>query len=85
MRRTANVSELKARLSGYLAEVRNGETITVCNRETPIARLVPIDGPAQGVSVREAVDPTALPVGQRIGLKRRIDVVALLRADRAEG
>ncbi|MDE0103849.1 MAG: type II toxin-antitoxin system prevent-host-death family antitoxin [Bryobacterales bacterium] len=84
MNRTARVSELKARLSGYLAEVRNGGTITVCNRETPIARIVPIDGGVQGVSIREAVDPTALPVGQRIGLKRRIDVVPLLRSDRAE-
>ena len=84
MDRTANVCELKARLSDYLAEVRSGRTVTIFNRNTPIARLVPIDCGVQGVTVREAVDPTALPVGHRIGLNRRIDVVALLCADRAE-
>jgi hypothetical protein len=29
------VSGLKARLSGYLAEVRSGETVIVCDRKTP--------------------------------------------------
>jgi prevent-host-death family protein len=35
------VAELKARLSAYLRKVRAGETITVFDRDTPIARLVP--------------------------------------------
>lgn len=84
MDRRAHVSDLKARLSDYLAEVRRGRTVTIRNRKTPIALLFPIERGAQGVTVREAVDPTALPVGHRIGLNRRIDVVALLCADRAE-
>ena len=78
------VSELKAKLSGYLAHVRKGETVTVCDRKTPIARLVPLDDNARGIKVREAIDVEGLPVGPRIDLKKRIDVVALLRADRAE-
>ena len=83
MDRTANVSELKARMSGYLAKVRCGRSVTIRNRKTPIARLVPIERGLQRVTVREAVDPTALPVGHRIGLNRRIAVVALPCADRA--
>ena len=40
---TAKVSELKARLSAYLAEVRSGGEVLVCDRTTPIARLVPVE------------------------------------------
>ena len=82
--RTAKVSELKAKLSGYLAQVGSGETVTVCDRKTPIARLVPIDENAGRPQVREAIDPDGLPVGRRIRLKKRIDFVALLRTDRAD-
>jgi antitoxin (DNA-binding transcriptional repressor) of toxin-antitoxin stability system len=39
----ANVSELKAKLSAYLAEVRGGATVVVYDRATPIARLEPFD------------------------------------------
>ncbi len=39
--KSAKVSELKAKLSAYLAEVRNGGTVVVYDRNTPIARLVP--------------------------------------------
>jgi prevent-host-death family protein len=35
------VADLKAHLSEYLAEVRAGETIVVCDRRTPIARIIP--------------------------------------------
>ena len=78
------VSELKAKLSAYLADVRAGETVVVCDRKTPIARLVPIDEaaddeltiePAKGrlPSLRE------LP---KVRLRRKVDVVALLRESR---
>jgi len=36
------VAELKARPSAYLRRVRDGETIKVLDRDTPIARLVPL-------------------------------------------
>ena len=79
---TVKVSELKARLSGYLAQVRRGATVTVCDRRTPIARLVPFEGDAGGLEVREPVDVRGLPAATRIALRRDVDVVALLRADR---
>ena len=78
----AMVSELKARLSEYLAQVRRGATVTVCDRRTPIARLVPFDGDAGGFEVREPTAAADLPLGPGITLRKQVDVVALLRADR---
>ena len=82
MNQTAKVSELKAKLSSYLAQVRRGATVTVCDRQTPIAQLVPVDRDAGGLEVREPIDANALPTAQRIKLRKRIDVVALLHSDR---
>lgn len=45
------VAELKARLSSYLRSVRRGHPVTVCDRDTPIARLVPYPGQGE-LSVR---------------------------------
>lgn len=36
------IAELKARLSAYLRKVRAGQTITVLDRDVPIAHLVPL-------------------------------------------
>lgn len=82
MDHVVKVSELKTRLSGYLARVRRGETVTVCDRRTPIAKLVPFDEHPGGIAVREAIDVVGLPTASRVALRKRIDVVALLRADR---
>ena len=40
--KTVNIAELKNRLSAYLNEVRTGHEVLVCDRHTPIARIVPI-------------------------------------------
>lgn len=45
MSRTS-VTELKARLSHYLREVRRGGEVEVLERGVPIARLTGIEGPA---------------------------------------
>ena len=82
MNEIVKVSELKAKLSGYLARVRGGATVTVCDRRTPIAKLVPFDDDPGGIEVREPIDAGGLPVAPRIALRKRIDVVALLLADR---
>jgi prevent-host-death family protein len=54
--RTAQVSELKAGLSAYLARVKAGEEVVVTDRGTPVARLVPVGHPvghhAEWASVR---------------------------------
>ena len=46
------IAELKARLSEYLRSVRNGGTLTVLDRDTPIARIVPYA--AQPLEIRKA-------------------------------
>ena len=40
--KNARISELRDKLSEYLARVRKGETVIVYDRDTPIARLEPI-------------------------------------------
>ena len=83
MKRT-NVSGLKARLSAYLADVRGGETVIVCDRNHPIARLVPV---AEVGEDRLHIEPAKgqLPSLQelpKIRLRRKVDVVAILRESR---
>jgi len=39
--KTVKVAELKAQLSAYLRAARRGQAVTVCDRDTPVARLVP--------------------------------------------
>lgn len=39
--KTVKVAELKAQLSAYLRAARRGHAVTVCDRDTPVARLVP--------------------------------------------
>lgn len=40
--KNARISELRDKLSEYLARVRKGETVIVYDRDTPIARIEPI-------------------------------------------
>ena len=40
--RSANIAQLRDRLTQYLREVRAGEEIIVRDRQRPIARIVPI-------------------------------------------
>ena len=44
----ASVTELKARLSQYLREVKRGGEVQVLERGVPIARLSPIHGSSPG-------------------------------------
>ena len=76
----AKVSELKARLSAYLAAVRAGGEVLVCDRETPIARIVPVDTSADDVSTIPASAPPA-SLKKIIGVrpKASVDVDGLLR------
>ncbi len=50
--KSVGIAELKARLSEHLKSVRNGGTLTVCDRETPVARIVPYAG--DPVEIRRA-------------------------------
>lgn len=39
--KTVGIADLKARLSEHLRSVRKGRTLTVLDRETPVAKIVP--------------------------------------------
>ena len=39
--RSVNIGELKARLSAHIKMVRDGEEVLVCDRNKPVARIVP--------------------------------------------
>ncbi len=38
---TVRIAQFKARLSHYLRLVQRGETLVVCHRNTPVARILP--------------------------------------------
>ena len=46
--KNARISELRDKLSEYLARVRKGETVIVYDRDTPIARIEPIPAEPEG-------------------------------------
>jgi antitoxin (DNA-binding transcriptional repressor) of toxin-antitoxin stability system len=81
--KAVKIAELKSRLSWHLREVRRGQVFTVLDRETPIARLVPIASdddvtitpPASGA---RPIGKVKLPPPTKLDL----DVVGLLLADR---
>jgi prevent-host-death family protein len=76
-------AELKARLSEYLRAVRRGETLTVLDRETPIARIVPIRDRS---ALRVRTPPAGTPPPNRVPLPRLasldLDAVELLLEER---
>lgn len=52
MEKRVKVAELKAKLSAYLRSVRRGHAVVVCDRETPVARLVPYRAEREMLEVR---------------------------------
>lgn len=76
------VAELKARLSEYLRIVRRGESVTILDRTTPIAKMVPIA--STGLRIRKPAEGAAAPnrVPLLPPLKLNIDVVELLLEER---
>jgi prevent-host-death family protein len=50
--KTVGIADLKARLSEHLKSVRKGRALTVLDRDTPVARLVPYE--AEALEVRKA-------------------------------
>ena len=81
--RHVRIAELKARLSEYLRAVRAGETIGVLDRDTPVARIVPVH--ARGfLHVRKPAPGTPPPGRMPLPgpAKLHIDVVRLLLEER---
>lgn len=81
--RQVGIAELKARLSEYLRAVRRGESIAVLDRETPVARLVPVTESGK-LRVRKPVPGTPRPKEVRLPkpANLNVDVVTLLLEER---
>jgi antitoxin (DNA-binding transcriptional repressor) of toxin-antitoxin stability system len=81
--RTVRIAQLKSKLSQHLRAVRAGETLTVLDRETPIARIVPIDA-ADDIVITKPARNAPAPGKLRFPptVKLDLDVVELLLEDR---
>lgn len=78
--KAVGIADLKARLSEHLKSVRKGRTITVLDRDTPIALIVPVA--ADGLEVQRATrSPRDLTIPAP--LPRPTDSLAVLLDDRA--
>jgi prevent-host-death family protein len=60
--RTVNISDLKAQLSAHIQLVRDGEEVLVCDRNKPVARIVPCrfddrSGQEQRLAARGVLTP----------------------------
>lgn len=93
--RTVNIAALKNELSRYLSEVRQGEELLIRDRNTPIAKIVPLaqagepeaEDLALAAEGKLRLPEAALSVSfwsmpaPRVALKR---VVAAVQAERDE-
>ena len=81
----AKVSELKARLGSYLADVRKGDILVVCDRSTPIARLVPMEDEAEELKISESVKPIGeLKEIQPVRLRKKVNLIKVLNEIRGD-
>jgi prevent-host-death family protein len=94
---TAGIADLKARLSGYLDQVKGGNEVLVTDRGVPVARLVPVEpkdkrsGRDEELIRADLLIPGRgrLPVSMRRppkgDPKTGAEVLAALLAERGEG
>jgi len=77
------IAELKSRLSEYIRAVRNGETISVLDRETPVAQIVPV---RERIALRIRLPAPGTPPPNRVRLPKPlrldVDIVDLLLEER---
>lgn len=84
--KSVRIAVLKARLSEYLRLVREGQTVEVLDRHTPVARIVPFEKetprlvirrPSRAFDLHRISPPPPLPGGER--------ALEILLADRHSG
>jgi prevent-host-death family protein len=81
------IAALKSHLSDHLRQVRRGHVVTVLDRDTPVAQIVPYPSAAGPLTVRHPRHdgPRLHEIGLPPRLKVREDVVALLLEERQSG
>jgi prevent-host-death family protein len=85
------IADLKAHLSEHLRTVRRGQRLTVLDRDTPVAEIVPYErGRAETLTVsrhKARGTPTGrvpLPPLPRTGRKLKRDIVEVLLEERGD-
>ena len=78
------IADLKSRLSEYLRNVRRGSSLTVFDRDTPIAKIVPYGENGSLITVRTPTQgsPKLHKISLPPPLKLRKDIVHLLLEER---
>jgi len=78
------IADLKARLSEHLRDVRRGQTLTILDRDTPIARIVPYSNDAAKLLIRHPRRSSSrlAKVSLPPPLKLDVDIVTLLMEER---
>jgi prevent-host-death family protein len=76
------IAELKAHLSKHLRAVRAGQVVTVVDRETPIARIIPFSSSEGGGLVTRAPLGDLRKVRLPPPLKEEVDSLAVLLEER---
>lgn len=78
------IADLKSRLSEHLRKVRAGRSLTILDRDTPIARIVPWQ--AGDVHLKVRMPLAGAPKLQQVKLppplRLRVDIVKLLMEER---
>ena len=78
------IADLKSRLSEHLRQVRHGRSLTVLDRDTPIARIVPYEENGTFLTIRspqpKAKKLQTVPLPPPLKLKQ--DIVEILRQER---
>ena len=82
--KSVKIAELKAKLSEHLREVRRGRSLTVVDRDTPIAKLIPYSSDGETLTVRKPLRrrPSLRRVPLPPPLKLDTDIVDLLLTER---
>ena len=83
---SVQIAELKTRLSEYLRRVRRGRTLTVTDRQTPIAQIIPYQAGPASLMVRHPMPDAPRLAAIRLPppLAIKADVVQLLAKERGD-
>lgn len=78
---TAQIADFKAHLSEYLRDVRNGHPLTLLDRRTPVAQIVPYPEKPGQLMIRHAtLCPEQIQFPPRLG--KKVDVLRYLAEER---
>ena len=91
----ATISQIKNHLSAYLKKLRAGESVLICERDQPIARLVRVEGKAcpddklaqleRDGLVRRSQQPVPIELLRTPAPKSKRSVLQALLEERSEG